>query len=90
MVAMKRMITGLSASTPMTLGDLRQFVASLDALPDEATVKARVGFRKRVRSITVEEDDIGFREYLRAVEAKPSDPSPGGRKAKDAKQTTSV
>lgn len=90
---MRRTITGLTASGPMTLGDLREFVASLDGLPDEATVKARVTFRKRVRSVTVEEDDLGFRDYLRAVGKQPSDPTTAGRKpkeAKDAKETTSA
>src|SRR5690606_5059178 len=41
----KRTITGRTATGSMTLGDLRQFVASLDGLPDEASVKARVSFR---------------------------------------------
>jgi hypothetical protein len=67
MVGVKRTITGLTASRTMTLGDLRQFLSSLDGLPDEASVKARVTFRKRLRSLTVEEDDLGFRDYLRAV-----------------------
>jgi hypothetical protein len=51
----------------MTLGDLRQFIASLDGLPDEASVKARVTFRKNLRSVTIEEDDSGFRDFVAAV-----------------------
>jgi hypothetical protein len=55
----------------MSLGDLRQFVTSLDGIPDEALVRARVTFGKHLRSLTVEEDDVGFRDYVRAV--KPGD-----------------
>lgn len=51
----------------MTLGDVRQFVASLEKLPDDAVVKAKVTFGKHLRSITVEEEDPGFRDYLQAV-----------------------
>ena len=53
----------------MTLGDLRDFLASLDGLPDDAAVKARTTMlRRRLRSLTVVEDDIGFHGYLQAVE----------------------
>lgn len=52
----------------MTLGDLRQFVASIEGVPDEALIKARVTFGKHLRSLTVEEDDVGFREFVRAVQ----------------------
>lgn len=64
---MKRTITGVNANGSMSLGDLRQFIASLDGLPDEASVRARVSFRKNLRSVTVEEEDVGFRDYMRAV-----------------------
>lgn len=91
---MKRTITGLNANGSMTLGDLRQFIASLDGLPDDASVKARVSFRKHLRSVTVEEEDLGFRDYIRAVgpdeadtsaelpAAKPAEP----RKSRDVRQ----
>ena len=52
----------------MSLGDLRQFIGSLAGLPDEAEVKAKVTLRKHLRSVTVEEDDGGFRDFVRAVE----------------------
>lgn len=64
---MKRTITGQRGSGPMTLGDLRQFVASLDGMPDEATVKAKLSFGKQLRSVTVVEDDNGFREFVKSV-----------------------
>jgi hypothetical protein len=51
----------------MTLGDVRKFLSSLDALPDEAPVKARVGWGKVLRSLTVEDEDVGFRDYIRSV-----------------------
>lgn len=51
----------------MTLGDLRQFLASIDAVPDEAVLKARVTLGHQLRSVTVQEDDVGFRDYVRAV-----------------------
>lgn len=88
---MKRTITGLTATGSMTLGDLRQFVASLDSLPDEASVKARVSFRKHLRSLTVEEDDLGFRDYIRAVapegaEKKPAEKGAEPRKSREVRQ----
>jgi hypothetical protein len=64
---MKRTITGRAAARSMTLGELRQFIATLESLPDEALVKARSTFRHHVRSVTVEEDDVGFNAYVRAV-----------------------
>ena len=96
---MKRTITGNTATGTMTLGDLRQFVASLDGLPDEASVRAQVSFlRRNLRSVTVEEDDIGFREYIKAVgpdareaAAERSEPRKvrgGERDAKAGKQAT--
>jgi hypothetical protein len=51
----------------MTLGDLRQFLASIGEVPDEAVIKARVTLGRQLRSLTVEEDDVGFRDYVRAV-----------------------
>ncbi len=90
---MKRTITGRTATGSMTLGDLRQFVASLDGLPDEASVKARVSFRKHLRSLTVEEDDVGFRDYIKAVgdESAAGKPAEGrkSREVRQVKQTTS-
>ncbi|HET6754289.1 MAG TPA: hypothetical protein VFH23_10110 [Jiangellaceae bacterium] len=68
---MRRTITGRPANRRMSLGDLRQFVASIEGVPDEALIKARVTFGKHLRSVTVEEDDVGFRDYVRAV--KPGD-----------------
>jgi hypothetical protein len=68
---MRRTITGRPANRRMSLGDLRQFVASIEGIPDEAFVKARVTFGKHLRSVTVEDDDVGFRDYVRAV--KPAD-----------------
>jgi hypothetical protein len=68
---MRRTITGRPANRRMSLGDLRQFVASIEGIPDEALVKARVTFGKHLRSVTVEDDDVGFRDYVRAV--KPAD-----------------
>jgi hypothetical protein len=86
----KRTITGRPGSRIMTLGDLRQFIASLDGLPDEATVKAKVSYGKHLRSITVEEEDNGFRDFVKAVKpdrvSGPSEPRQvrGGK----AKETT--
>jgi hypothetical protein len=89
----KRTITGRTATGSMTLGDLRQFVASLNGLPDEASVKARVSFRKHLRSLTVEEDDVGFRDYIKAVgdEAAAGKPAESrkSREVRQVKQTTS-
>jgi hypothetical protein len=98
MVPVKRTITGSNSSGTMTLGDLRQFVASLDGMPDEAAVRARTSTRKLLRSVTVEEDDIGFREYIKAVGTDAAEPATsskprqvrGGREAKPAKQPTSA
>ena len=72
---MKRTITGRTASRTMSLGDLRQFIGTLDGLPDEAQVKAKVTFRKLLRSVTVEEDDAGFRDFVRAVEKDDEKPT---------------
>ena len=70
---MRRTITGRSASRRMSLGDLRQFVASLKDLPDEATIKARVTFGKHLRSLTVEEADVRFRDDVQSVKAENDD-----------------
>ncbi len=72
---MRRTITGRPADRRMSLGDLRQFVASIEGIPDEAMIKARVTFGKHLRSVTVEEDDVGFRDYVRAVKPADLDPS---------------
>ena len=64
---MKRTITGLATNRRMTLGDLRHFLASVENVPDEAILKGRVGFGRGLKSVTIEEDDIGFDEYVKAV-----------------------
>jgi hypothetical protein len=72
---MKRTITGRAAARSMTLGELRQFVASIETLPDEALIKTRASFRRHLRSLTVEEEDVGFSDYVRAVgSADPKEP----------------
>ena len=100
---MKRTITGVNANGSMSLGDLRQFIASLDGLPDEASVRARVSFRKNLRSVTVEEEDVGFSDYMRAVGSDGAEAEAGrstertgeqassrdSRKVRQVKQTTS-
>jgi hypothetical protein len=87
MGAVKRTITGRTASRTMSLGDLRQFIGTLDSLPDEAQVKAKVTFRKLLRSVTVEEDDAGFRDFVRAIE-KGDDKPTEARKARAPKQVS--
>ena len=82
---MKRTITGRTASRTMSLGDLRQFIGSLDGLPDEAEVKAKVTLRKHLRSVTVEEDDSGFRDFVRAV-GHGEEASTEARKGRASKQ----
>jgi hypothetical protein len=66
----------------MTLGDLRKFLASLDGVGDEAPVKARVTVAKGLRSITIEDDDPGLKEYLRSIG---SDADDGDTKAETTK-----
>jgi hypothetical protein len=51
----------------MTLGELRQFIASIEGIPDEALVRTRARFGRYLRSLTVQEDDAGFRDYVRSV-----------------------
>lgn len=97
---MRRTITGSNSAGAMTLGDLRQFVASLDGVPDEAAVKARTSLRRRLRTITVQEDDHGFREYIRSVgtdapDGEPKRPKPekvrdGGRPTEASTKSSTV
>jgi hypothetical protein len=69
----------------MSLGDLRQFLASIEGLPDEALIKARTTWGKHLRSLTVEEDDVGFRDYIKAVQSQESDlGTKSGAKAKSS------
>lgn len=64
----KRTITGRSVGRTMTLGDLRRFLDSLEGIGDDAPVKARVTLRKRLRAVTIEEEeDNGLQDYLRAI-----------------------
>jgi hypothetical protein len=86
MVRVKRTITGRTATGTMTLGDLRQFIASLDGLPDEASVKARVTFRKYLRELTIEEDDSGFRDFVAAVTPDASERGNTGRGSSEPRQ----
>lgn len=51
----------------MTLGDIRKFIQSLESIADDTPVKAKVTVQKRLVSLTVEEEDIEFRDYLRQV-----------------------
>lgn len=51
----------------MTLGDVRKFLSSIESLPDESPVKARLGWGKNLRELTVEDEDVGFRDYIRSV-----------------------
>ncbi len=67
---MKRTITGRAGARRMTLGELRQFVSSIEGLPDDALIKTQVTWRKHLRAVTVEEEDVGFRDYVRAVGPK--------------------
>ena len=63
----RRTITARPSGRTMSLGDVRKFLTSLDGLPDEAPVKARVGWGKLLRELTVEDEDVGFRDYIRSV-----------------------
>jgi hypothetical protein len=58
----------------MTLGDLRQFLASIENVPDDALIRTKVTLARHLRSVTVEEEDVGFRDYVRAV--SPGDGGP--------------
>lgn len=44
----------------MTLGELRQFVSSIQGLPDDALIKTQVTWRKHLRAVTVEEEASVF------------------------------
>jgi hypothetical protein len=63
----RRTITARPSGRTMTLGDVRKFLTSIEALPDESPVKARVGWGKVLRELTVEDEDVGFRDYIRSV-----------------------
>lgn len=84
---MKRTITGSAAARSMTLGELRQFVTSLEGLPDDAFVKSRATWRRHLRSLTVEEEDVGFSSYVLAVADPDADastsPDRSGDRARD-------
>ncbi|HET6949252.1 MAG TPA: hypothetical protein VFI47_02695 [Acidimicrobiales bacterium] len=72
---MKRTITARAASRTMSLGDVRQFLASIESVPDEAVMKVRTTLWGRtLRSLTVEEDDVGFDDYMKAVGADLPEP----------------
>jgi hypothetical protein len=51
----------------MTLGDIRRFLKSIEGIADDTPVKAKVTVQKRLVSLTVEEEDLEFRDYLRSV-----------------------
>lgn len=51
----------------MSLGDLRKFLSSIEGIADESPIRARVTFRKQLRSITVDDLDLGFHDYIRSV-----------------------
>jgi hypothetical protein len=74
----QRTIIGRASGRTMTLGDLRKFLASLDGIGDETPVKARVTLAKHLRSITVEDDEPGLKEYLRSIGTDPDDNSDSG------------
>ena len=81
MGGMKRTITGQATNRRMTLGDLRRFLASIENVPDEAYVKGRVAFGRHLRSVTVEEDDVGFGDYVREISPDEPDAKPAKAKA---------
>jgi hypothetical protein len=72
----------------MSLGDLRQFLASIENVPDEALLRAKVTMGRHLRSVTVEEDDIGFADYVRAV--APEEPAEAPKEASKRKAGTPV
>jgi hypothetical protein len=51
----------------MTLGDIRRFLDSIKGIADDTPVKAKVTVQRRLVSLTVEEEDLEFRDYLRQV-----------------------
>jgi hypothetical protein len=89
-VPVKRTITGSAAARSMTLGELRQFVTSLEGLPDDALVKSRATWRRHLRALTVEEEDVGFSSYVLAVadpDAEAADAPDRGRASDRATKT---
>lgn len=74
---MKRTITGRANDRTMNLGDLREFVASLTGFPDTAPVKASVTWGKHLRSLTVEDDNVGFGDYIRSITPDADNDNPG-------------
>jgi hypothetical protein len=64
----------------MSLGDVRKFLTSLESLPDEAPVKAKVGWGKVLRELTVEDEDVGYRDFIASVSGD------SGTEAKDSKE----
>lgn len=54
---MKRTITVEAAADHrrLTVGELRQWLAAIDGLPDDTVIKARVAFSGHLRSVTAEE-----------------------------------
>jgi hypothetical protein len=85
----KRTIIGQASGRTMTLGDLRKFLASLDGIGDEAPVKARVTLGKGLRSVTVEDDDPGLKEYLRSI-GPDADADPDAERGTDLETTSSA
>jgi hypothetical protein len=81
--AVRRTITARPAGRTMSLGDIRKFLGSIESLPDEAPVKAKVGFGKVLRSLTVEDEEVGLSEYLRAI--APDDDTDDRKKDKAAR-----
>jgi hypothetical protein len=37
---------------------------------DDALIKTQVTWRKHLRTVTVEDEDVGFRDYVKAVGSK--------------------
>jgi hypothetical protein len=64
---MRRTITGRPAGRYMTLGDVRRFLKSIEGIADDTPIKAKTTVQKRLVSLTVEEEDSDFRDYLRSV-----------------------
>ena len=52
----------------MTLGDIRRFIDSIKGIADDTPVKAKVTVQKRLVALTVEEEDLEFRDYIRQVQ----------------------
>jgi hypothetical protein len=71
----KRSITGRTAGSRMTLGELRRFIASIEGLADDVPLKVKTAFRGHLRSVTVEEADDTFHDYILAVGGDKDDDS---------------